>query len=801
MAKHTCLFWIVFVSYFAVGQVGIGTLNPNNSAQMDVVSSTKGILIPRVALNAIDDLSTISNGNVESLLVYNINASTDLVKGFYYWSGTQWEQIMIESSVKGLIDALPVVEVRDLLTSESAVDALSANQGRILKSLVDVNTAKETNVSTDISITEGTAARTIESSDGTDAVIPVASENESGLMSTALFNAVAVNSNKQVTIVEDHLTSTSTTNALSANQGRNLNDLIYEETARAIAAEEANTLAIEKRVRHEEIIDHLNSNRVEVPLSANQGNVLEGLLTDETNRAQQAELINAANIAVNVTMISLKENAANKSIDKNLSDTTDTKFPTELAVKTYVDTQLSSSIAVANALGEGKVFLGNTDHQKTQVALSGDVKIISDGTVTIQNEAVTTAKIANDNVTTDKLKMPEEAEADRKNKVLKVNEQGTALEWGKIDNTNIEGEELKADDTSIEVSNGAGAILTTSGIKVKDGGITEVKLANDAVTKEKIHANVAGTGLTQNNDGSLAVDLTGSPMIAGAGDITATDITVTGGEDAVLKSVQLSIADNAIITNKILNKNITPEKIANGAANQVLKTNADGDAVEWGTIDTNSITGADLTAPDGSIEVSTGGTGATLVASSIKVAKGGITPSKLAPEVAGVGLIQNEETNKLELSVGPDGDVTMNDQGVLVIGVDKVTTAKIKEGTANHILRTNADATGVEWGAITTVSITNSIVTKTDNYTTLITDDTVLVNPLAGLEKTITLSTAGILAGKKIIVKKTNDTTGTLRVESESGKIEGTTSIQTNVPYQGWILQFDGANWHIVGHI
>ena len=138
------------------------------------------------------------------------------------------------------------------------------------------------------------------------------------------------------------------------------------------------------------------------------------------------------------------------------------------------------------------------------------------------------------------------------------------------------------------------------------------------------------------------------------------------------------------------------------------------------------------------------------------------------------------------------GDVIMNDAGHL----------EIVEGAANQILMTNENADGVKWGAITTVSIANSIVTKTGDYTTLMTDDTVLVKPLDGLEKIITLSTAGVLAGKKIIVKKTNETNGTVKVISGQGvTIEGAASIQTNVPYQGWILQFDGANWHIVGHI
>ncbi len=49
-----------------------------------------------------------------------------------------------------------------------------------------------------------------------------------------------------------------------------------------------------------------------------------------------------ANEAAANTAIALKEDAANKSTDGSLADDTDTKFPTEKAVKTYVDAQVES---------------------------------------------------------------------------------------------------------------------------------------------------------------------------------------------------------------------------------------------------------------------------------------------------------------------------------------------------------------------------------------------------------------------------------------------------------------------------
>ena len=44
---------IIFAGHFGVAQVGIGTLNPDPSAMMDIrpTGNNKGVLIPRVTLS------------------------------------------------------------------------------------------------------------------------------------------------------------------------------------------------------------------------------------------------------------------------------------------------------------------------------------------------------------------------------------------------------------------------------------------------------------------------------------------------------------------------------------------------------------------------------------------------------------------------------------------------------------------------------------------------------------------------------------------------------------------------------
>ena len=101
----------VFISFlfcltFVRSQVGIGTLYPDASAQLDLVSEDKGVLLPRVALNSLTDTLTITNGNVVSLMVYNTTNGNDLVPGYYYWDGKVWQRFLIKedkaSEVTGL---------------------------------------------------------------------------------------------------------------------------------------------------------------------------------------------------------------------------------------------------------------------------------------------------------------------------------------------------------------------------------------------------------------------------------------------------------------------------------------------------------------------------------------------------------------------------------------------------------------------------------------------------------------------------------------------------------------------------
>ncbi len=79
-------------SLTSIAQVGIGTANPNAKAELEISSTNKGLLIPR--MTAAQRIAIAGLGAPEAgLLVYQ----TDLPIGLWYWSGTAWVQNSLPS--------------------------------------------------------------------------------------------------------------------------------------------------------------------------------------------------------------------------------------------------------------------------------------------------------------------------------------------------------------------------------------------------------------------------------------------------------------------------------------------------------------------------------------------------------------------------------------------------------------------------------------------------------------------------------------------------------------------------------
>ena len=88
--KRILLFLLFSTSLYA--QTGIGTTTPDASAKLDVSSSNKGFLPPRVTLTSTTDVSTITSP-ATGLLVYNTGNNVGLSAGYYFWNGALWATI------------------------------------------------------------------------------------------------------------------------------------------------------------------------------------------------------------------------------------------------------------------------------------------------------------------------------------------------------------------------------------------------------------------------------------------------------------------------------------------------------------------------------------------------------------------------------------------------------------------------------------------------------------------------------------------------------------------------------------
>ncbi len=121
------LITLIAVSLFvlpilAQDNVGIGTTNPHSSALLDLSSTSKGFLVPRVTLTAIANGVTPINNPAIGLMIYNTGGS--VTEGFYYWNGNQWTQIGVGGSTS----------VEGCLTLDQAYNCNGSGSGRVINS-------------------------------------------------------------------------------------------------------------------------------------------------------------------------------------------------------------------------------------------------------------------------------------------------------------------------------------------------------------------------------------------------------------------------------------------------------------------------------------------------------------------------------------------------------------------------------------------------------------------------------------------------------------------------------------------
>ena len=83
--KKITLMMLMFITAFSYAQVGINTNTPDGSSALDIESTTRGILIPRLTEIQRDAITTPATG----LMIYQTNQ----ISGFYFYDGASWTRI------------------------------------------------------------------------------------------------------------------------------------------------------------------------------------------------------------------------------------------------------------------------------------------------------------------------------------------------------------------------------------------------------------------------------------------------------------------------------------------------------------------------------------------------------------------------------------------------------------------------------------------------------------------------------------------------------------------------------------
>ncbi len=397
-----------------------------------------------------------------------------------------------------------------------------------------------------------------------------------------------------------------------------------------------------------------------------------------------------SNATATTAALGLKEDAANKSTTTTLG-TSNVLFPTQNAVKTYVDTNISTvntsntslqATVAANAaatttalglkedainksttttLGTSNVLFPTQNAVKTYV----DTNITS---VNANNTALQTTVTSNATATTAALALKEDA----------INKSTTTI-LGTSDLLFPTQNAVKTYvDTNISTSNTANtAAITTLGNTVTSNATATTAalgLKEDAANKSTTTTLGTSNVLfpTQNAVKTYVDNQVASATIADADATTKGKIKLAG--DLAGTAAAPVVANNAIITAKIADASVTDPKIVGVSGSKVIG-NISGSAA--------NVTGI--------IPVANGGTGVTTVAG-IKSVLGFNSPSVAIGDQAG-------QTNQGSSTVGVGGGAGATNQGGGSVAVGYV-AGYLNQGNSSVAIGSNAAQSGQGNGAV-----------------------------------------------------------------------------------------------------
>lgn len=667
----------VLTSTESFAQQGFGTNTPDKSSAVDIVSSKRGLLIPRISIPDLNAAAPVT-APATSLFVYNTNTTSGV--GFYYWDGAKWVRFTSTANEKNVVVA----------------------QGENIK--VDTDTSVANTTKYTVSVKGGTAP----------GQVLVTKETTPGVFTTEWV--------KPDTFIDGVNGVTVTTDAAgitTVGLGGSL------EKPTEINTTTGNTLAIKG-------LEELTSTNFD---SATQNIVVMGpdgilkevspkvLLEDAIDAGLTAKAIKSAGIITLNGVLTDATNTVLKDVTLGIADksiTTD-----KLSSVNPGTTTNAADGTVATADGNGNVnyespssAFGKTLTTDGKITVLGgttpttmDNAVLVPTSIAIAPNSITSGDIKDGTITTTDIQAPDSTTnlGGTANQVMVTDSNGNVT-WvsqesvAKKDNYNFTAPLAKdagvanaagGKDYTVTIANANG---TTAGV-VKEaptnpsvtiidgvlavnpaqvamsGDVTGTAGANEVSKIQGVTVDAKGTNAPTNGEVLTYDDATKSwapktptvdaDDVSDAKDVTTDGIIKVGGADlltgAVLKTVALSIADNSI----------TATQIATGAV------------------------GSDELAPN--------------AVTTAKIADDAVTAAKINVDVAGTGLKQNATSGALEVDITATGiGKTLSGAGITV-----TPGANVTPGTTTSLAATVlADVTlGIADGAITTTKLAADAVT------------------------------------------------------------------------------------------